>query len=284
MSARRPFALEIAVPASLVSDTPHLREKTMRIGLVGRAAAIFNVSKVLIYADRYGLADQRQDGQLIALVLSYMETPQYLRKRLFPRVDVLKYAGILPPLRTTHHPLSSTLRSLQDGELREGVVLKDSQGRSLIDVGVENPLPYSGTEPPGSRVTALIRRDGVLRAEPSLKVRTGFYHGYTPLFVEKPPGLLARQSGADLTIATSRYGVPITSVREELAERLKAARSILVLFGSPREGLREILRRENLTPQQVASFVVNMVPGQGTETVRTEEAVLISLAVLNALT
>ena len=39
--------LSIAIPASVVSDTPHLREKTSKIGLVGRAVAIFRVDEIV---------------------------------------------------------------------------------------------------------------------------------------------------------------------------------------------------------------------------------------------
>jgi len=35
--------LAIAIPTSVISDTPHLREKTSKIGLIGRAAAVFRV-------------------------------------------------------------------------------------------------------------------------------------------------------------------------------------------------------------------------------------------------
>jgi predicted SPOUT superfamily RNA methylase MTH1 len=39
---------------------------------------------------------------------------------------------------------------------------------------------------------------------------------------------------------------------------------------------------EGMNLNDLADFVVNMVPEQGTETVRTEEALFASLAVLNA--
>ena len=74
--------LSIAIPASLVSDIPHLREKTLRIGLIGRAAAIFGVEEIIVFSD-VSKRDQRRDIDLIVTILSYMETPQYLRKRLF---------------------------------------------------------------------------------------------------------------------------------------------------------------------------------------------------------
>ena len=73
-SVKRRCELSVAVPASLVSDVPHLREKTFKIGLVGRATAIFCVDEVIVFPDLPG-TDQSRDTRLIATVLSYMETP-----------------------------------------------------------------------------------------------------------------------------------------------------------------------------------------------------------------
>ncbi|MEM0313394.1 MAG: RNA methyltransferase, partial [Candidatus Bathyarchaeia archaeon] len=72
--------ISIAIPASVVSDTPHLREKTSKVGLIGRAAAIFGVDEIIIYRDDPE-ANQGRDINLIAALLSYMETPQYLKKK-----------------------------------------------------------------------------------------------------------------------------------------------------------------------------------------------------------
>jgi len=57
----------------------------------------------------------------------------------------------------------------------------------------------------------------------------------------------------------------------------------LVAFGAPTQGLYEILDREHAKLEDVADFVVNTVPGQATETVRTEEAVYATLSILNTL-
>jgi hypothetical protein len=52
-------------------------------------------------------------------------------------------------------------------------------------------------------------------------------------------------------------------------------------FGAPALGLNEIVAREGLRLEDIVDFVVNTIPLQGTETVRTEEALIASLAVLN---
>ncbi|MEX2701713.1 MAG: putative RNA uridine N3 methyltransferase, partial [Candidatus Baldrarchaeota archaeon] len=52
---------------------------------------------------------------------------------------------------------------------------------------------------------------------------------------------------------------------------------------SPREGLHEILKRESKKLSDVADYIVNMIPGQGVRTVRTEEAIYASLTIINFL-
>ena len=61
----------IAIPASVISDTPHLREKTSKIGLIGRAAAIFRVNEIIVYPDNPKV-NQSRDVDLIAILLAYM--------------------------------------------------------------------------------------------------------------------------------------------------------------------------------------------------------------------
>jgi hypothetical protein len=58
---------------------------------------------------------------------------------------------------------------------------------------------------------------------------------------------------------------------------------ILVAFGSPTRGLKEILEHEGLDLNDYADFIVNTIPDQGVETVRTEEAIYTSLSILNIL-
>jgi predicted SPOUT superfamily RNA methylase MTH1 len=87
----------------------------------------------------------------------------------------------------------------------------------------------------------------------------------------------------DLILATSRLGTPMPKIVKALRNRWRKSRKILVAFGAPTEGLYQILEREQLDLEEVADYIVNMIPNQGTETVRTEEAIYASLALLNSL-
>jgi len=279
--SKRSGELSVAIPASLVSDVPHLREKTFKIGLIGRAAAIFRVGEIIVFPDLPGV-DQSRDANLISTILSYMETPQYLRKRLFKIRPELRYAGVLPPLRTPHHPVSDRTEHLTIGEYREGIVTSSFKGGSFVDIGVERPVLVPNARPLiETRVTVRITQLGK-RPKAALASRDEVktYWGYRVTVSDVPFGRLVKNRSFDLVIATSRYGTPIMSVIDELVRRWERSRTILVAFGAPAEGLYEIVARERLKLDEVAHFVVNTIPGQGTETVRTEEAVYATLACL----
>jgi predicted SPOUT superfamily RNA methylase MTH1 len=281
---KHPFHYAIAIPASFVSDIPHIREKTFRIGLIGRAAAMFRVDEVVIYPDMPN-ANQKEDIKLVQAVLSYMETPQYLRRRLFRIVPELQYAGTLPPLRTPHHPTANKTSDLKQGEFREGAVISVSNEGSLVDIGVEQPTLLRGVKlKPDSRISvrisAVSNRPEVTLVD-SKDIET--YWGYKVTVSNAPFGQFLKAQQFDLVIATSRRGKQIKEVMNDLANLFRTSHKILTAFGAPSQGLHEIVAREQIKLDDVADFVVNAIPNQATETVRTEEAVYASLSILNTL-
>lgn len=276
---RRVPRLSIAIPASLVSEVSHLREKTSIIGQVARAAAIYRADDIFIYRD------SPDESRLIRLVLCYIETPQYLRKRLFSVMPELHYVGTLPPLRTPHHPIEKKANKLEKGEFREGVVLSEEGGGFLIDIGVDRPLLVRGRAPSiGSRTTVQVTViKPVLTGRFAGRREIDLYWGYDVHIADGGLGRLVQMKDFDLTIATSRYAMPYTQMESQIRSRWKGARSILVAFGSPRKGVGEVLAKEKLKINEVFHYASNMIPDQGCETVRTEEAIHASLAILNLL-
>jgi predicted SPOUT superfamily RNA methylase MTH1 len=274
--------LTIAVPASVISDTPHLREKTAKIGLIGRAAAIFRVDEIVVYRDSTKAA-QDTDLDFIATLLRYMETPQYLRKRLFGIEPRLQFAGVLPPLRTPHHPVSGKTRDLRVGEYREGVVLSETKEGLLVDVGIEQPaLLREKQHALSERLTLqVVKTSGRVEVQAANRADIPDYWGYTIKVERRSLRYAVEGTGADLVLGTSRKGSAFAKVADEIGSQWKEADSILVVFGSPTRGLSEIAADEGVRLEGLVDFVVNIVPCQGSETVRTEEAVMASLAVLN---
>ncbi len=278
-SNRRDYKLTIAIPSSLVSEVPHLREQTSVIGRVARIAAIHRVEDIYVYRD------SPDESRLIQLILTYIETPQYLRKSLFGMREELRYVGVLPPLRTPHHPSERISSRLETGEFREGVVFSEDNGEYLVDIGVKTLIKVVGRGPSvGGRTTVLIT--GV---RPMLKGRfakrkdVNSYWGYGVHIVGGGLGKLASRKDFDLTLATSRRGPPFRDLVPEFGARLAEAKSVLVAFGSHKEGIQEILSKDRLKMGEVFDFTANVVPEQGSVTVRTEEALSAALALVGML-
>lgn len=282
-SIKRFPKLSIAIPASLVSDIPHLREKTYRVGQIGRAAAIFRVDEIIVYPDLS--RSQSAEINFIKTILYYMDTPQYLRKYVFALQPELKFAGILHPLRTLHHPTARFIKDLKIGEFREGVVVKTQNGSSSVDIGVERYALLEQDAKRGKRVTVKIIsvKDQMPRVTLVDSEEIKLYWGYHVTFSSHSLGLYIKEKSHDLILATSKYGEPMVNLLSEIRGRWSTSSNVLVAFGSPTEGLREILKRENRELKDLADFTINMIPLQGTETVRTEEAIYISLGALNLL-
>lgn len=91
-----------------------------------------------------------------------------------------------------------------------------------------------------------------------------------------------------MRIATSRYGEPLSvPTLGDLTARITDAGGMTVVFGSPGRGLPDML---GMPPEDVADVEpsvgpgfdlwLNTIPRQGSEVVRTEEAMFASLASL----
>jgi methyltransferase len=276
---RRSQRLTVALPASFTKDIPHLREKTSRSGIVARALAIFRVDETLIYDD---LSDDtsKREGRLLQKLLSYQETPQYLRRRLFPHDPDLQFAGILPPLRLPSHP---SIEKPRPGLVREALVVETGIG-SKVDAGFSTLVRVPSKLKPFDRVSIrLTRKEPQLEGEVVDFSRLPIYWRFRVTRTDSTLGKLIRGERGDLTISTSRKGKSIRDVQEDLSLRWKDSRKTLALFGSPDRGVPEILSKEGLEVEKTCSFNLNMIPDQGVETVRTEEALTATLSLLNAL-
>jgi predicted SPOUT superfamily RNA methylase MTH1 len=274
--------LIIAIPASIISDTPHLREKTSKIGLIARAAAIFRVQKIIIYPDNTRV-NQTRDLNLIAKLLNYIETPQYLRKNLYKIEPDLQYAGILPPLRAPHHPTSGKNRDLKIGEYREGIVLNQSKEGLTVDIGVQSMVLLRERQfSVGERLTVQVIKTGDrIEVQAVNHDDVPSYWGFQVKVENKTFGHMLKTEQFDLVISTARIADSFVDVADKIAKQWVKAGRVLIAFGAPSRGLHEIAKDEGLRIEDVSDFVINTIPEQGTATVRTEEALLISLSILN---
>ena len=153
-----------------------------------------------------------------------------------------------------------------------------------VDVGLESTLACRGDVPVGTRISVRLTNVGkILVGEIVEPSKISIYWGYRVRQPKFKLGSLLEKERIGLRIGTSRYGTRVLDVWPQISNSLKNVGSVLVAFGSPRLGLREILSQEGKTPDGVFDFFINTVPDQNVATVRTEEAVLASLALLNLM-
>ena len=271
--------LAIAIPSNILEDCQSLSDKTNKIGIIARAASIFKVTKIHVYKNK-GISDT----DLILLLLKYLVTPQYLRKNLFPIKKELKLAGTLPPLRIPSHTVNRQYdRNIVD--IRDGLCIKfdKKMNMSVIDIGHNKYGMLKDRIPVGNIVTVKIVSDS-FKGKFFLLEKTipSLYWGYDILYNNSLKEIINSHS-YDVKIITSKFGSELNSTSNLISTKLDKNfdSSILVVFGSPKTGLMSILSREKIDKSDL--ILINLFPNQGVETIRSEEAILAGLSILNSL-
>lgn len=268
----------IAVPDSLLSDEQTKRDKSVKIGQISRACSIFRVSRIYIYPDSR-TNFEKEDLNLTKTLLRYLDTPQYLRKILYPRMNQLEYAGILHPIKAPHHKEKQDIRQIKQGEVRVGVIVK-VKNALFVEVGLGSLIKFTGSGYEGKKVNVkfISTYPNLVAAEVNAD-EIPLYWGYQ---VKEVPSLDKLFKGITDTeiLITSRKGEPYGAREKIFIAKAKQKRNLLIVFGAPKRGVLEILADEKISSRSF-EYVINMFPNQGTETVRLEEAVLGTLAIIN---
>lgn len=266
--------LSVFIPNSFLSESKDLKVRTYKVGLIGRTLAVFNVDKVVVYND--GQLDEnegKEDGEFIAEILRYMNTPQYLRKRAFPIRAELKHVGILPPLRTPHHPIDS---HPEVGDYRQGFTVKRNNKGTFVDIGMDRLAfckeKLSVNKIFSFEITKIAKNEVIVTPDQPDDI----YWGYEVISSNKSLKNSLKLTNPDLVIETTRYGDKINSIFDELALKVEECKNISVLFGGPYSSIQDDVSNPNWS-----LFKLNTIPEQGTETVRTEEAVIATLSLIN---
>ena len=286
MTKDRHFTVSVAVPGSILDNAQSDELRTYLAGQVARSMVIFKVDEVIIFRDgtapELGVKKKRDSTAQMAKILQYLETPQYLRKLLYPMHHDLQFAGLLNPLDTPHH-----MRVDEETTFREGIVLdrpvKQGKG-SLVNCGTRKSVRIDRHLLPGTRVTVKLIGEskkclkGQVVSPSAPRMELGLYWGYTVRVAESLGDVFTGspfQDGYDLTIGTSDHGINIDELQ------LRAFNHLLIVFGGV-QGLEAALEADERLPVSdvnlLFDYYVNTCPGQGSRTIRTEEALLISLS------
>uniref|UniRef100_A0A9L0R6D1 SPOUT domain containing methyltransferase 1 n=1 Tax=Equus caballus TaxID=9796 RepID=A0A9L0R6D1_HORSE len=259
----RPYTLSVALPGSILDNAQSPELRTYLAGQIARACAIFCVDEIVVF-DEEGQDAKTVEGEFrgvgkkgqacvqLARILQYLECPQYLRKAFFPKHQDLQFAGNGITFFSQEVKID---KNLEPG-LRVTVRLNQRQ------------LPESKT----------YRGKVVSSQDP--RTKAGLYWGYTVRLASCLSAVFAEapfQDGYDLTIGTSERGSDVASAQ------LPSFRHALVVFGGLQgleAGVDADPNLEVAEPSVLFDLYVNTCPNQGSRTIRTEEAILISLAAL----
>ncbi|KAB5537799.1 hypothetical protein DKX38_015332 [Salix brachista] len=166
------------------------------------------------------LDENESGGAFFTRILRYLETPQYLRKALFPKHNNLRFVGMLPPLDAPHH-----LRKHEWAPFREGVTLNEklpNSGETLVDVGLSRSVVVNQALEPGIRVTVAMGTNRNLDGDSPRQVvslskpreEAGMYWGYRVRYASNISSVFEDcpyRGGYDHLIGTSEHGLIINS-------------------------------------------------------------------------
>ncbi|XP_077593015.1 putative methyltransferase C9orf114 homolog [Stigmatopora nigra] len=294
----RDYTVSVALPGSVLDNAQSPELRTYLAGQIARACVVFCVDEIIVFDDQgedvksvegefKGVGKKGQACVQLARILQYLECPQYLRKMFFPKHQDLQYAGLLNPLDSPHH-----MRIDEESDYREGIVLdrptKPGKG-SLVNCGMRKEVRIDKLLQAGLRVTVRLKATqnqeskiykGTVVAPNVPTKEGGHYWGYnvrlasclSAVFTESP-----YDDGYDVTVGTSDKGSPCDQAF------FSPFKHLLVVFGGL-QGLESSLdmdQKLNVTcPSYLFDHYLNTCPDQGSRTIRTEEAILISMAIL----
>lgn len=306
----RPHTVTLALPTSLLTNSKRkLDLRTHLAGSISRALAVFSIDEIVLFDDGDGddspnnhnntpapgphntkLTAFSHPGHFLRYILTYQETPPFMRNRLFPMHENLSQAGLLPSLDIPSH-----LKATEWCEYREGITVRSVSEGTYVDCGLPTHRLVRDVQiPPKTRVTLRVGEEGSNSnvAEvvgPNVpREEGGYYWGYTIRECESLSAVFTEcpfDGGYDLSIGTSERGESVNGVVERTLEEERQWMHVVIVFGGVK-GLEEAAAHDEelsrmgigrANVNELFDFWVNLVPRQGSRTIRTEEAVWIGL-------
>ena len=298
----RKIRIFVAITDSSLSDERNLREKTIKIGRFARAFSIFGVKKIILYKDPT-TKNMNSDKLLMKLILDFLNTPQYLRKLIYPLDHELSYIGLLPPIKAPQHKKKVKLSEVRKGELRIGLVyhrnslnkifsnkinnnkkfmldLRKRNYEYYIDVGLDFPIPFLGKGIDGQKIIVKF-----IDSYPNLKAIEATemdidkeYLGYDILSINSIDEFLRKLDPKTFVVFTSKKGIIFKNIESQFKVIIKKFENLLIVFGSPSKGISDIYPNFQKINN---SMYLNIFPDQKTDTIRLEEAILGTLTIFN---
>ncbi len=276
---KRTSRIVVHVPSSVVNVEKGVLKKTFIVGLLGRACGIFRVDVIDIYVDP---DSSLEEALFIKKILEYMITPSYLRKYLVSLDKDLRGVGVLPPLATPNQPSHEILSRRH---FREALVIDLQKDIIYLEAGLGDMIhAYLDRENlrnirKGDRVVIEVENNNIVSITPREEFMKRFYWIFQVSVSKNLRESLRKFK--NLIIISSRKGEYLDDrVVKKLIE-LYDRGDLSIVFGSPTRDPDEIADIEGWDIGKEASLVINTAPLQGVRSIRTYEALYITLSLIN---
>jgi len=277
----RPYKISVAVSGSVIDNAVTPQRKAYLAGQIARAISVFNIDEVIIFSDTGRFQDSQGCG-LLELLFAHLECPPYLKKFVFDIMPEYQYAGLIPPLCLPHHFTKHDVV-----KYRDGVTTKQA---GYVEVGLPTKVLCPMQLPAGVRVTVQItnyedslnakaKLNGQIVPAQQAKKETGLYWGYE-IRTEDSIAEVMKENQYDCIIGTSDVGIPVGQIG--ILNDGIPFKNILLVFGGVDglESCTDFAHDSNETFRARFKHYVNARPSQGTKTIRTEDAIPLTLAAL----
>ncbi|MGC9009055.1 MAG: putative RNA uridine N3 methyltransferase [Sulfolobales archaeon] len=276
---KRDSKIIVHIPSSVINVEKGILKKTFIVGLLGRACGIFRVDIIDIYVDP---DSNLEDALFIKKILEYMTTPSYLRKYLISLDKNLRGVGVLPPLATPNQPSQEIIsgRHFREAlvvDLRKDTVYLEAGLGELVSVHLDKERLKNIKR--GDRVVIEVDNNNVVSILPREEFMKKFYWVFQVSISKSLRESLRKFRGS--VIISSRKGEYMDDrVAKKLIE-LYSRGDLSVVFGSPSRDPDEIADIEGWDINKMANLVINTAPLQGVRSIRTYEALYITLSLIN---
>ncbi|SPJ84193.1 uncharacterized protein FTOL_10710 [Fusarium torulosum] len=298
----RPWTLSVAIPSSILTNLATADQRMTQPARIARALAVFSVDEVVVFddspistrphnTDPNSYTGDTDPCHFLSHILSFLEAPPFMRKTLFPLHPNLRLTAMLPSLDMPHHPNPKDWISYREGVTIAGQTSTGSG--TLVEVGLDYPVEIEAEIPPKTRITLKFPDDENQYPEPvhpaAPRTEGGYYWGYTVrkasslsnVFTESP-----YENGYDISIGTSERGIPASKAFPP-SKRVNF-NHLIIVFGGPRGLEFAAMNDEELSSMDIQGSKtkelfdhwINVLPNQGSRTIRTDEAVYIALTSL----
>ncbi|PSO08139.1 hypothetical protein B9Q04_07115 [Candidatus Marsarchaeota G2 archaeon BE_D] len=261
----KPSSVSVALPFSSIWFGTHLREKTFRAASLLRYCSIFRVRRIMVILDG---GNPTQHGELKD-VFEYLLLPPYLKAEMGLKPH-LRYVGLAPPIKIPIHTVSKNPQEASLEPVRKASVIRVERERLFLNAGfrLQTVAPHRGGLQIGDHVYVKVI---------GLQGKVVLTELVDPLSLDK------------IYLEPKIEFIDVDDVGERLPDDLfkveltrSGEPSLRIVRNPPNKEIIFFVGNQKMDPEDFLAVKfdirIRLLPEQGVETIRSEEALLIALS------